>query len=173
MWMTIVLKYVLHCVSNQCPYQIPEFSSYVVLSWPYYTALHGSVTWATIRGGKPSHTHSWMQISNPSTSAKPTLTMFQNSFVALENMDIFQMTLKFNLFTADYKCNFCWNIVSTFLCMWTCRMFAVSAAFRLLLNFHSFSVNLNLCTARLQTPDHGILWFLVWNLLTDLLKAKI
>ena len=31
--------------------------------------------------------------SNPSTSAKPFMTQLQNLFVALVNMDIFQMTL--------------------------------------------------------------------------------
>ena len=39
------------------------------------------------------------------------MTKLQNLFVALVNKDIFQ-------------CNLCWNIVSTFLCMQTCRMFA-------------------------------------------------
>ena len=44
------------------------------------------------------------------------MTKHQNVFVALVNMDIFQMTLK--LINLYYK------IVSTFLCMQTCRMFA-------------------------------------------------
>ena len=35
------------------------------------------------RGGKPSHTHTWMQTLNPSTSAKPVMTKLQNLFVAL------------------------------------------------------------------------------------------
>ena len=42
-----------------------------------------------------------MQILNPSTSAKPFIIKLQNLFVALVNMDIFQMTLKFSLFTVD------------------------------------------------------------------------
>ena len=42
-----------------------------------------------------------MQILNPSTSAKAVMTKLQNLFVALLNMDIFQMTLKFSLFTID------------------------------------------------------------------------
>ena len=54
------------------------------------------------------------------------MTKLQTLFVALVNifMDIFQMTLKFSLSLLINKCNFCWNIVSTFLCMQTCRMFA-------------------------------------------------
>ena len=144
------------------------------------------------QGGKPSHMHTWMQILNPSTSAKPFVTKHQNLFVALVNMDIFHMTLRhivYSLLTkndvvdvtptllshikwcywlfmsripnakfppitallnrstyksakalssyfmgtpnqwiscllrASNKCNFCWNIVSAFLCMQTCRMF--------------------------------------------------
>ena len=35
------------------------------------------------------------------TSAKPVMTKLQNLFVGLVNMDIFQMTLKFSLFTDD------------------------------------------------------------------------
>ena len=37
-----------------------------------------------------------MQILNPSTSAKPVMTKLKNLLVALVNMDIFQMTLKFS-----------------------------------------------------------------------------
>ena len=37
-----------------------------------------------------------------STSAKPFLTKIQNLFVALVNMDTFQMTLKLSLFTVDF-----------------------------------------------------------------------
>ena len=40
-----------------------------------------------------------MQILNSSTSAKPAMTKFQTLFVSLVNMDIFQVTLKFSLFT--------------------------------------------------------------------------
>ena len=53
------------------------------------------------RGQKPSHTHTWMQILNPSTSTKPIMTKLQNLFVALVSINIFQMTLKFTLFTVD------------------------------------------------------------------------
>ena len=42
-----------------------------------------------------------MHCLNPSTSAKPFMTKLQNLFVALVNIDIFQMTLKFSLFTVD------------------------------------------------------------------------
>ena len=48
-----------------------------------------------------SHMHTWMQILNPSTSAKPFMTKLQNLFVALVNMDVFHKTLKFSLFTID------------------------------------------------------------------------
>ena len=48
-------------------------------------------------GGKDGHTHTWIEILNPSTSAKLVMTKFQNLFVALVNMDIFQMTLKLSL----------------------------------------------------------------------------
>ena len=34
------------------------------------------------------------------------MAKLQNLFVALVNMDIFQMTLKFSLFTVDYQVNF-------------------------------------------------------------------
>ena len=40
----------------------------------------------------------------------------QNLYLALVNMDTFQMTLKLNLFTANFQSNLCYNIVSTFLC---------------------------------------------------------
>ena len=52
------------------------------------------------------------------------MTKLQNLFVALINKDTFQMTLKLSLFTVDFYSNLCYNIVSTFLCMQTCRMFA-------------------------------------------------
>ena len=51
-----------------------------------------------VRGGKRGQTHTWMEILNPSTSAKPVITKLQAVFVALVNMDIFQMTFKFSLF---------------------------------------------------------------------------
>ena len=53
------------------------------------------------RDGKPSHTHTWIQILNPSTSAKPFINKLQSLFVALVNMDIFHITLNFSLFTVD------------------------------------------------------------------------
>ena len=53
------------------------------------------------RGGKPSHTHTSMQMLNPSTSAKPFMTKLQNLYAALVKMIIFQMTLKFSLYTID------------------------------------------------------------------------
>ena len=62
------------------------------------------------------------------------MTKLQNLFATLVNMNIFQMTLKFSLFTLDFWSNLCYNIVSTFLCMQTCRMYAVSAPFELVLN---------------------------------------
>ena len=77
-----------------------------------------------VRGGKRGHTHTWMEVLNPSTYAKLVMTKLQNLFVALVNMDIFQMTLKLSLFTVDFLCNLPYNIVSPFLCMQTCRMFA-------------------------------------------------
>ena len=46
--------------------------------------------------------HIWTEMLNPSTSAKPVMTKLQNLFVALVNMDIFQMTLKLRLFTVDF-----------------------------------------------------------------------
>ena len=58
-------------------------------------------TLAVVLGWKLNHMHTWMQILNPSTSAKPFMTKLQNLFVVLINMDIFQMTLKFSLFTVD------------------------------------------------------------------------
>ena len=54
----------------------------------------------SIRGGKPNHTHTWMQSLNPSTSAKPVMTTLQN-LLLLVNMDIFQMMLHFSLFTVN------------------------------------------------------------------------
>ena len=55
-----------------------------------------------IRSRKPSHIHTWMQALNLSASVKPFMTKLQNVFVALVNMDIFQMTLKFSLFIVDF-----------------------------------------------------------------------
>ena len=46
--------------------------------------------------------HIWTEMLNPSTSAKPVMTKLQNLFVALVNMDIFQMALKLRLFTVDF-----------------------------------------------------------------------
>ena len=43
------------------------------------------------RGGKRSHTHTWMKILNPSTFAKTFMTKLQNLLVSLVNMDVFQM----------------------------------------------------------------------------------
>ena len=40
---------------------------------------------------------------NPSTSAKPVMTKLQYLLVASVNIDIFQMTLKFSLFTVDLQ----------------------------------------------------------------------
>ena len=54
------------------------------------------------RGGKRSHTPTWMEILNPLTSAKLVMTKLQNLFVALVNMDIFQVTLKLSLFTVNF-----------------------------------------------------------------------
>ena len=45
---------------------------------------------------------SWYSgVGNPSTSAKPAMTKLQSLFVALVNMNIFQMTLEFGLFSLD------------------------------------------------------------------------
>ena len=55
-----------------------------------------------VKGGKHGHTDSWMEILNPSTSAKPVITKLQNLFVAIVTIDIFQMTLKESLFTVDF-----------------------------------------------------------------------
>ena len=56
----------------------------------------------TIMGGQRGHKHTWMEIINPSTSAKPVMAKLQNLFVALVNIDIFQMTPKLNLFTLGF-----------------------------------------------------------------------
>ena len=58
-----------------------------------------------------------MKIINPSTSGKPVMNKLPNLFGALVIMDIFQMTLKFSLFTVDFLCNFCFGIVNKFLCL--------------------------------------------------------
>ena len=60
-----------------------------------------NLEFCNLRGGKSSHMHTWMQIINPSTSAKPFMTKLQILYVELVNMDIYQMTLKFSLFTID------------------------------------------------------------------------
>ena len=94
-----------------------------------------------------------MKSLNPPTSAKPVMTKLQNLFVALVNMDTFQMTLKLRLFTVKFLSNLCYNIVSTLLCLQTCRMFAdVCSVYTIKLSL-KFSVNLNLRTAGLPTPD--------------------
>ena len=60
------------------------------------------------------------------------MTKLQNLFVALANVDIFQMTLKLSLFAVDFESNLYYKIVSSFLCL---QMYAVYAPFDLLLNF--------------------------------------
>ena len=47
------------------------------------------------------HMHTWMLNLNLPTSAKPVMTKLQNVFVALVNLDIFQIALKFSLSTVD------------------------------------------------------------------------
>ena len=69
-------------------------------------------------GRKPGHTHTWMQILNPSTSAKPVMTKLQNLFFALVNMDIFQVTLKFSLFTVENLYNIWLTIVISVETLW-------------------------------------------------------
>ena len=64
------------------------------------------------------------------------MTKFQNLFVALLNMDIFQMTPKLSLFTTDFFSNFCWNIVNRFLCMQIyADVWTVSISIKLSLSF--------------------------------------
>ena len=48
--------------------------------------------------GSPAKRTLECKFLNPSTSVKPVMTKFQILFIALINMDIFQMTLKFSLF---------------------------------------------------------------------------
>ena len=47
------------------------------------------------------HTHLNEKL-NPSTSAKPVMVKLQNLFVALVNIDTFQIILKLSLFTVDF-----------------------------------------------------------------------
>ena len=61
--------------------------------------------------------HTRMKIKYDSTSPKPVMTKLENLFGALVNIEIFQVTLKFCLFTVGFLCNFCYNIVSKFFCM--------------------------------------------------------
>ena len=61
-----------------------------------FTTMFGSE--AIFRSGKPSNMHTLIQSLNPSTSANPFMTKLQNLFVALVNMDVFQMILKFSLY---------------------------------------------------------------------------
>ena len=66
------------------------------------------------------------------------MTKLQNLFVALLNMDTFQMTLKLSLFTWTFRV-ICVTILRAYFCV--CRhaeclqMYAVSAPFELVLNF--------------------------------------
>ena len=80
------------------------------------------------RGWKCCHAHFWMQILYPSTSAKPVMTKLQNLFVALVNMDTFNMTLKLSVFCvcrhAEYLLTYA---------------YVVSAPFGLLIKFRELS----------------------------------
>ena len=67
----------------------------------YFVSFHGFSLFTKIRGREPSNTYTWMQIINPSKSAKPVMTKLPNFFGALVNMDIVQITLKISLFTVD------------------------------------------------------------------------
>ena len=122
----------------------------------HYT-LHLIWRLTKIRGGKPSYTHTWMQILNPSTSAKPFMTKLQNWFAMLVNMISFRWHYNLIYLLLTNKCNFCCNIVNTFLCMQTCRMLAyvcsVCAIWITIRTFLKHSVNLNLYTAKLPTTD--------------------
>ena len=50
------------------------------------------------QAGEPSHTHTWMEIWNQSTSAKPVMTKLQHLFVAL--------TSKYGYLSDDTKIKF-------------------------------------------------------------------
>ena len=52
-------------------------------------------------GSVATRTLEW-KVLNPSASAKLVIAKIQNLFVALVNMDIFQMTLKLSLFIVDF-----------------------------------------------------------------------
>ena len=56
----------------------------------------------SFQGWERGDMHTSIKSKNPSTSAKPVMTKLQNLFVALVNMDNFQMTLKLSLFTVDF-----------------------------------------------------------------------
>ena len=64
---------------------------------------------------------------------------------------IFQMTLKLNLFTVDYTCNFYYNSVRTFLGMQMCRMFGEAWHIWTIGITIKLSVNLNLHVALFLT----------------------
>ena len=75
--------------------------SFLANCWLVYNQLIHWFAVSTISGWKPSHTNTWMQMLNPSTSAKPFMTKHQNLFVVWVNINIFQIILLTN------KCNLC------------------------------------------------------------------
>ena len=101
------------------------------------------------------------------------MTKLQNLFIALVNVDIFQITLNLVYSLLTNKCNFCWNIVSTFLSMQTRRMFAdVCSVCTIWITFLKFSVNLKLHMDRLPTPDNKPFPFLPSNELSNQSSLK-
>ena len=95
----------LNLVSQDMSYEVKlshqSDCSLLANCWLVYNQLIHWFAVSTISGGKPSHKNIWMQMLNPSTSAKPFMTKHQNLFVAWVNMDIFHMILLTN------KCNLC------------------------------------------------------------------
>ena len=73
-------------------------------------------------GGKASHTHTLTKSLNPSTSAKPVMSKLVNLFVSLVNMNVFQMKLKFRLYSLWIFRVICVIALWAYFCV--CRMFA-------------------------------------------------
>ena len=141
-------------VSNQSMTKKISSKTTSIKLFPEQSEVSVLPTGCIIKGGKPSDMHTWMKSL---TSTKPVMTKLQNLFVALVNMYIFQMTLKFSLFTVDYWCNFCYNITNTFLCMQTCRMFADVCSVCTI--WISITLSLNLHMVVLSTPNNSYkLW---------------
>ena len=114
------------------------------------TVLKVDAKWIVVCYPTETETHAHLNTSFKSTtSVKPFMTNLQNLFVALVNMDIFQMTPNLTYSLLTNKCNYEHIIVYA-------DMQNVCRCIDYYQTFLKLPVNLNLRAARLPTPDKWI-----------------